>query len=87
VTFDQYALVGVPDVWKQWRNPVRYEPELPFDFEKLAFLPMPEIADSVTDDGAPLPGASRALTIEEAKRGLAAMFGVKPESVEITIRG
>ena len=35
----------------------------------------------------PAPKSVRALTIPEAKAGLAKTFGVKPEAVEITIRG
>jgi hypothetical protein len=37
--------------------------------------------------GAPVGKAIRAITIAEAKQGLAKTFGVSPEAVEITIRG
>jgi hypothetical protein len=37
--------------------------------------------------GAPAGKAIRAITIAEAKQGLAKTFGVSPEAVEITIRG
>lgn len=85
VVFDRYAEVDVPDAWKGWRNPVRYEDSAPFDLQGFDYKPMPE-PDSST--AAPMiAGVTKGLTIEQAKRGLAATFGVKPELVEITIRG
>jgi hypothetical protein len=47
----------------------------------LKFIPMPTAA--VTNEA---PGASH-MTIADAKKGLAATFGVSPEDIEITIRG
>jgi len=50
----------------------------------------PELAEDAVDQQQPLTGdapGDRALTIAEAKRGLAATFGVSPDSVDIVIRG
>jgi hypothetical protein len=50
----------------------------------------PELTADVVDQQQPLTSdapSDRALTIAEAKRGLAAGFGVAPESIDITIRG
>jgi hypothetical protein len=61
---------------------------LNIDPAKAKFQPVPH-DDAVS---APLPSASASapagmLTIAEAKKALAATFGVKPDAVEITIRG
>jgi hypothetical protein len=87
VRFDKYAIVDMPDVWAGWRNPVRYEKESPFSFDGLAFAPMPEIERPEARSERSVAIAPEKLTIEEAKKGLAATFGVKPEAVEIIIRG
>lgn len=84
VKFDRYALVDVAGVWEGWRNPIRYEADAPFNLEELHYEPMPEPD--------PTPAVrpaftSKGLTIDDAKQGLAITFGVKPEAVEITIRG
>jgi hypothetical protein len=88
VRISAYAKVSVPDVWKGWRNPIRYTDldELGIDVKGLRFQPMPAKSDE------PLTEPSRAvaaqgLTIAEAKRGLAKTFGVSEDAVEITIRG
>jgi hypothetical protein len=76
---------GRADVWKEGRNPVSYKTlkALGIDLRGLKFKPMPVPAASATSGGA--GGAS--MTIAEAKKALAASFGVSPEDVEITIRG
>ncbi len=48
---------------------------------------MPEPASEAAADAAQPTGRRKGLTIDEAKKGLAATFGVKPDAVEITIRG
>lgn len=90
VAFDTYAEVKGKGTWGGWRNPIRYSTleELGIDEGKLDFKPMPEAAV----EEAPAPMADRAkdpvrLTIEAAKAGLAATYGVKPEAIEIIIRG
>jgi hypothetical protein len=72
-------------VWKkEARNPVAYATleELGIDARGLKFKPVPATAT-------PSARSSRgkAMTIAEAKKALAASFGVSPEDVEIIIRG
>jgi len=50
----------------------------------------PEVTGDAVDQQQPLANETRGerpLTIIEAKRGLAAMFGVNPEAIDIVIRG
>ena len=87
VTFDRYAEVKGVAEWGGWRNPIRYATldELGVDIAKLDFKPMPE---RQRETEVQEPSASAApLTIEAAKAGLAATFGVKPDAIEIVIRG
>jgi hypothetical protein len=59
-------------------------------FSTLNFNPMPMAVTATTqmpETQPAIPGSMKPLTIAEAREGLAATFGVKPESVEITIRG
>lgn len=50
--------------------------------------PMSETNRSVTkSDNSPRPGPVHGLTLAEAKEGLARTFGVRPDQIEITIRG
>ena len=62
--------------------------ELGISLDGIEFQPMPETVIASTPQ-AMHPGGSSApmLTIAEAKKALATTFGVKPENVEITIRG
>lgn len=88
VRISEYARVDVPDVWQNWRNPVRYTDlaDLGIDFTTLHFAPMPERSNPVRDTTT--AGASEhGLTIAEAKRGLAKTFDVAEDAIEITIRG
>lgn len=90
IEFGEYAVIDVPDLWKGWRNPVRYASlaELGIDPTTLQFSPMPDAggASATTErvEGTP---RRKGLTIADAKRGLAETFGVSPDSIEITIRG
>jgi hypothetical protein len=84
------ARISVPDVWKHWRNPVRYVSltELGIGVGDLEFEPLTGEKEAPARQGqavSPWPPAT--LTIAEAKKALAATFGVKPDAVEITIRG
>jgi len=89
IAISEFARISMPSVW-QGRNPVRYTnlPNVIFtDVRNLKFEPMPQrevmqLVEQPTD-----PTSPHALTIAEAKKALAATFGVKPEAVEITIRG
>jgi hypothetical protein len=93
VTISEFARINVPNVWGHERNPVRYlsRSELAkkgIKLDDLDFQPMPPRAPAAVPAAKPAaPGAVVPLTIAEARKGLAATFGVKPEAVEITIRG
>ena len=89
LTFDEYALINKPDVWKDWRNPVRYTTfaKLGISLAEIKFKPMPgrdreSEATSLSQTGTPTK-----IDIDNAKRALAAYYSVRPEAVEITIRG
>lgn len=92
IGISEYALIDKAGLWQGWRNPVRYTSldELGIAPRKLKWQPMPEAA--VQPAPAPVmppTGASSTgrMTIEDAKKALAATFGVKPDAIEITIRG
>lgn len=90
VTFSEYAEIDVPDVWKGGRNPVSYTTldELGVSLDGVKFKPMPKREKEAVQPGLDATAAPPAmLTIAEAKRALAVTFGVKPDAVEITIRG
>lgn len=60
------------------------------EFRKLNFQPMPQqepATQPALATRSSVPGGVKPLTLAEARQGLAATFGVKPEAVEITIRG
>ena len=89
IEISEYALINKPDVWGHDRNPVRYATlkSLGIDPDDLDFQAMP-LGD--IDPTQPRPFSSEiagGLTINDAKRLLAVTFGVKPEAIEITIRG
>ena len=103
IEFSEFARLDESLPEKAWwkdghRNPVRYDTleNLGIDPAKLHFEPMPKrVQDGAASESLPdmkpapnpsLPTAG-ALTIAEAKRGLALGLGVSPEAVEITIRG
>jgi len=87
VLFDEYSVINVGGQW-EGRNPVRFyttdEYEDCIDFDALEWTPMPERPASSGKSKAISNGA---LTIAEAKAGLAKTFGVDPSAIEITIRG
>ncbi len=89
VTISEYARISLPDVWNHRRNPVRYASleELGINLNEIRFVPMPEVAESARAAAPRGGGQAALLTIADAKRELAVAFGVKPEAVEITIRG
>jgi hypothetical protein len=89
IQFSEYAVVDVPDVWEKGdRNPVKYVDieSLGIDPTKLKWKPMPKVQSVKvpTSDTSLAPDGP--LTIAEAKKRLAATFGVSIEAVEITIR-
>ena len=94
IEFSEFARVDIPDFWMGDRNPVKYwsVKDLDTDFEALKWEPMakPHSAPApIVENPSPsIPNqATRALTMAEAKKGLALTFNVPPEAIEITIRG
>jgi hypothetical protein len=81
IGISEYAEIDLGDTWrKELRNPVAYSTlkKLGIKLKDLKFQPVrPSFG----------PGGRRSMTIAEAKEALAASFGVKPEDVEIIIRG
>lgn len=89
IQFSEYARVNVPSIWKKGdRNPVRYTTleELGIDPSTLKWEPMPMVSEPLEPKSQAIQPAG-ALTMVEAKKGLALTFGVPPEAIEITIRG
>ena len=89
IEISEFARISMPSIW-QGRNPVRYAHllEIVFtDIRGLKFQPMPQRETSKPVEQRAEPASPHALTIAEAKKALALTFGVKPEAVEITIRG
>ncbi|MBI3284227.1 MAG: hypothetical protein HYZ65_05150 [Burkholderiales bacterium] len=90
IAISAYARINVPDAWDHGRNPVRYASLADWGIilDELDFEPMQQAAPAPSPRAPQAAGAGiAALTIAEAKTALAATFGVKPEAVEITIRG
>ena len=89
IEIGEFARISKEEVWKDWRNPVRYEvlKNLGIDARSLKLEPISG-ASANKARGKQVPDtAPRRLTIAEAKEALAATFGVRPEDVEINIRG
>lgn len=89
ISISEFARINVPDIWDHGRNPVRYTSlaDLGISLSKLKLEPVSD--KSVISSYATHPAGTNVptLTIAEAKKALAATFGVKPDAVEITIRG
>jgi hypothetical protein len=82
IGISDYAEIDIPNVWrKELRNPVAYD-TLKHLGIKLSDLKFRAVARSIGGAGEPAR-----MTIAQAKEALAATFGVKPEDVEIIIRG
>ena len=89
IEINEFARISMPSIW-HGRNPVRYTHllEVVFtDIRGLRFQPMPQREAAKPVEQSAQPASPHALTIAEAKKALALTFGVKPEAVEITIRG
>lgn len=89
VKFDEYARLDIPDFWQGWRNPVRYTTfeELSFSLNDITFEQMPAVIEEPNKTVCLNMETPDRLTIADAKKALAATFGVKPEAVEIIIHG
>lgn len=88
ITISEFARINYPNLWDHRRNPVRYTSleELGISLNGVEFQAMSTSSEPLPQSE-PRPAHPTMLTIEEAKKALAATFGVKPEAVEITIRG
>ena len=83
IRFSEYAELDIPSFWGGFQNPIKYADlsDLDVDLDSLEWKPFPtEGIDTPEYD--PVP----ALTIEEAKRGIAKKLGVTPDNIEIIIR-
>lgn len=91
IRISEYARIDVADLWDGGRNPVRYSTlhDLGIDPSNLTFEPVPEapLAGASVSPAAGQSGEVVPLSITDAKRGLAAYFGVGLDAIEITIRG
>jgi hypothetical protein len=89
IQISEYAEVNYPEAWGEWRNPVKYTTleDLGIHLEELQFKPMPERTKDLPPPPPPDRSKTGALTIAEAKAGLALQFGVPPEAIDILIRG
>ena len=88
ITFDQYGIIDKPEAWGKWRNPIHYTTleALGIRLEDVKFKPMPRKIEK-TESVAPSNGTAAKMDIPAAKKALAAYYGVRPEAIEITIRG
>lgn len=88
VRFDRYALIDKPPIaWPGSRNPVWYAPDL--SAVKLypgSALKWQDVQSAAAEVPAP-PALPAGLSIAEAKAGVALRARVRPDQVEITIRG
>jgi len=91
VLFSEYAEVTIPNIWRGDRNPVRYAPSLEALLKesgiKLSSLRWQRVKGSSVIANDEIEKKAGALTIPDAKKGLALTFGVSPDDVEIIIRG
>jgi hypothetical protein len=82
IRISEYAGIDRRNTWrKDLRNPVAYSTlkKLGIELKDLKFEPVMRPSNG--------SGERRQMTIAQAKEALAASFGVKPEDVEIIIRG
>jgi hypothetical protein len=86
IRLEEYARIDIPNAWKKGqRNPVTYTTleKLKVDLATLDWKPMPKVSLHKTIKS---EETMPAFTIRDAKRSLAAMLGVPPDAIEITIR-
>jgi hypothetical protein len=90
ILISEFARIQLPDAWDHGRNPVRYTSlrKIGVDPDGMMFEHIPPVhAAGKPSNEQSQTQTSPATMLAEAKRTLAAAFGVKPEAVEITIRG
>lgn len=87
IAFDAYAEVNIPNVWGKSRNPVWFTDlgTLGIDVSEFEFIDV-EDGSHVTVPK-PLALSEDGISFAEARRGLAARYGVSPNNVEIVLRG
>jgi hypothetical protein len=95
IKIGDYSRINLPDFWPGGQMPIRYRSlaDVGIDPDTLDFTPIENLG--IDSEGRPEPpyqsndGAPevRPLSLADAKRGLAATFGVRPEAIDITIRG
>jgi hypothetical protein len=87
IKIGEYADLDIQNIWKGWRFPVRYMPlsDLGVDPKRLTFKPLIGLNGSVPKASGTAAAGAVPLSIADAKRGLAATFGVSEKDIEITI--
>jgi len=84
IRFEEYAEVSLKSVWPGNRNPVAYvkmsnlERDHQFAVEDREWQPFPTDLIQEAD-------STPALTVDQAKRGLAKKLGIDPDCIEIRI--
>ena len=83
IQFNEYAEIDLSNAWGGYQNPVKYTDlsDFDIDLELLHWKPFP-VDQIINQAHIGIP----ALTIEEAKSGIAKKLGIEPECIEITIR-
>jgi len=90
IEISEFARINYSQLWDHGRNPVRYTTlaKLCINLDGVKFQAMPPSSKAaMQSELGPSRVPAGVLTITEAKKALAAAYGVKPEAVEITIRG
>lgn len=85
IHFSEYALLNIPEAWDGSRNPVGYTDlnHEKIDPEKYEWLPFPMLPKT---DKTTLSENAQPLSLNDAKLGLAATFGIRPDQIEINIK-
>ena len=88
IAFDAYAEINTPDVWGKSRNPVWFTDldTLGIDLDSIEFVEI-ETGNPVEVPKPPKPTLEGGLSFAEARKGLAARYGVSANSIDIIIRG
>lgn len=91
IEISEYAEINKPNVWTGNRNPVAYTTTKEFaethglDFKSLEWKAFP-VNDDILANSHQSMNNVKALTIEEAKIGLAKTLGISVNCIEITIK-
>jgi hypothetical protein len=85
IQFSEFAEINIPNVWTGNRNPVAYTDTESFQQEHELNFSEIQWSDFPVKDITPLIDFT-ALTVDEAKGGLAKTLGVDPSCIEISIK-